>query len=62
MTYDKEYARRSDTQQGFKDKARKLEKESFDGRVSPTGYTDTLMGMDDMDRIRKTKLNKLVND
>lgn len=61
MAYDKQYANRSDTKKGFEAKVRKLEKEGFGGRVSPTGYTDTLMGMDDLDRVRRVKLNKDIN-
>lgn len=62
MSFDKDYANRSDTKSGFEAKARKSEKEAFGDRVSPTGYTDTLFGMDDLDRLRRVKLNKKVND
>jgi len=61
MAFDEEYANRSDTKKGFEAKVRKLEKEGFGGRISPTGYTDTLMGMDDVDRIRRVKLNNKIN-
>jgi hypothetical protein len=60
MSFDKDYADRSDTKKGFEAKVRKLEKEGF-GRVSATGYTDTLMGVDDLDRVRRVKLNKDIN-
>ncbi len=50
-----------ESRQGFSDKARKMEKEGFGGRVSATGYTDTLVGMDDIDKLRRIKLNKQVN-
>lgn len=62
MSFDRDYANRSDTKKGFEAKARKLEKEGFGGRVSPTGYTDTLFGMDDIDRMRCIKLNRQIND
>ncbi len=61
MSFDTEYENRSDTKKGFEAKVRKLEKEAFGARVSATGYTDTLMGMDDLNRIRAIKLNNKVN-
>lgn len=62
MSYDEEYRKRSDTLKGFEEKARKVKKEGFGGRISPTGYTDTLVGMDDIDRMRRIKFNKEVNN
>lgn len=50
-----------ESRQGFSSTARQMEKEGFGGRVSPTGYTDTLVGMDDIDKLRRIKLNKQVN-
>jgi hypothetical protein len=58
--YTNEYE--SNSKRGFSEKVRKLEKEGFGGRVSPTGYTDCMMGMDDLDKIRRVKLNNTIND
>ncbi len=53
---------KSDMKSGFEDKARAMEREGFGGRISPTGYSETLVGMDDIDRLRRIKFNRQVND
>lgn len=51
-----------DSRKTFSENARTMERESYGGRVSPTGYTDAMLGMDDIDKLRRIKLNrKLVN-
>ena len=59
MAYDN-----SDTKAGFKEKARKIENYAFKPDVSRgTGYAldNCKMGMDDIDKLRRMKLNKQVS-
>lgn len=61
MSFDKDYANRSDTKKGFEDKIKRQQDESFGGRTSRTGYTDTLIGMDDLNRVRRVRTDKKIN-
>lgn len=62
MAEKKEYNNRADSRKDFSEKAKRIESEGFGGRVSPTGYTDCMLGMDDLDKLRRVKLNHQVND
>ena len=59
MAFDKEYANRSDTKAGFNAKLKRVESEGFAGYRTPTGYGKSILGMDDVDRIRRQKLKNL---
>jgi hypothetical protein len=52
---------KSSNRDGFNSKAKQMEREGFGTRVSPTGYTDAMLGMDDVDRLRRVKLDNKVN-
>lgn len=51
----------SSNRDGFKEKGRRMERGAFGTRISPTGYTDAMLGMDDVDRLRRVKLNNKIN-
>lgn len=52
----------SDNKKEFKAKISRMEKEGYYEGRSETGYSDTLVGMDDIDKIRRIKLNKRINN
>lgn len=58
MAFDSEYKNRSDTKAGFNAKLKRIENEGFAENRSPTGYGKSKLGMDDIDRLRRQKLNK----
>lgn len=58
MAFDEQYKNRSDTKNGFNAKLKRIENEGFAGDRSPTGYGQSILGMDDIDRLRRQKLAK----
>jgi hypothetical protein len=60
-TYPQKSNYSSSNKDGFNAKVGRIEKNAFGNRISATGYTEDLIGMDDVDRLRKIKLNNQIN-
>lgn len=58
MAIGKDYQNSSATEQGFKRKLRMIEGESFTPPFDTLGFDQPILGMDDLDRMRKMKLKK----
>lgn len=59
MSFDEQYKNRSDTKSGFNAKLKRIENEGFAEYRTPTGYGESKLGMDDIDRLRRQKLKPL---
>lgn len=56
MSFDKSYSRRSDTRRGYEEKVRDIKRDAYQPPTSRTGYGQPILGMDDVDRVRRNKL------
>jgi hypothetical protein len=56
MSFDESYSKRSDTRGGYDDKIKKMKRDAYAPQTSRTGYGQPILGMDDVDRIRRDKL------
>lgn len=59
MAFSDDYKNSSATEEGFKRKLRQVTGESFTPPFDTLGFDQPIIGMDDLDRMRKMKLNKL---
>lgn len=63
MSFDSDYARRSDKKEGWNAKRRQIERNSFAPKEPRgTGYEmdECKFGMDDIDRIRRNQREKVI--
>lgn len=57
---EKKWTKNLDSREKFNNNIREINNQAVKTRVSPTGYTDNLLGMDDLYKIRCAKTEKKV--
>lgn len=58
MSYSKDFEEKSDNESGFKRKVKIMEGEAFTPPFSTLGFDHPILGMDDVDRMRRIKLKQ----